>query len=76
MTFVLSVEGVGSAFGGALAEVEGFDAKEIVRAAGLPLVFVRETVIGMAGLWYLSRGRQVRQNFLEYGQYVDKKMLC
>lgn len=38
--------------------------KWIVKRAGPDWLFVLLTVMGMAGLWYFNRGRQLRQNFL------------
>jgi len=36
----------------------------MVRVASPPTSLVRFTVIGMAGLWYLRRGRKLRQKCL------------
>lgn len=38
--------------------------KWMVRVAGREVSLLRLTVMGTAGLWYLRRGRQLRQNFL------------
>lgn len=38
--------------------------KWMVRVAGREVSWLRLTVMGTAGLWYLRRGRQLRQNFL------------
>ena len=41
--------------------------KNMVMVAGLDWSAIRLTVIGIAGLWYLSRGRHSRQNLLSAG---------
>jgi hypothetical protein len=65
MLFVLS-RGAGSLEGSLSPEVEVValgiageedDAKWIVKEAGPSWSSLRETVMGMAGLWYFSRGR-------------------
>lgn len=38
--------------------------KCMVRVAGEVVSFTRFTVMGIAGLWYLRRGRHLRQNCL------------
>ena len=52
-----------------LPEVDGsfLGEKNTVMVAGLDWSGIRLTVIGTAGLWYLSRGRHSRQNLLLSG---------
>jgi hypothetical protein len=87
MTFVLSVGGPGfvtevgavdscgfavELTGGCEEEAADADVKCMVIIEGFPCTVVRDTVIGMAGLWYLRRGRYVRQNFLSKRQHHNE----
>ncbi len=46
-------------------EGPGAEAKVMVSVAGPVFMPVRSVVMGMAGLWYFSRGRFSRQNVLK-----------
>lgn len=49
---------------GLLSAALAVDVKWTVNRAGPCWSFVRLMVMGTEGLWYLRRGKQVRQNFL------------